>query len=173
LEEAINGAFVGVTNVHTTKDTCYGISDRGPTRYYYRVRYCSGSNCGGWSNVEWVDVVWEQEPNNPYAVANGPLVSGVQYRGYVDDTDDYFWIETKNRGQIQVHLRDFVVEGWLLLYYDKPHLPPAEAGCYLSRAATSCDVTYPGNDPPGRYYIRVFAENNNGSVPYTLWATFP
>jgi hypothetical protein len=181
LQEATNGAFTRATDVRTTTDTCFGISNRPPTRYYYRVRYCSGSWCSDWSNVESVDVVWELEPNDVYTTTtNGPLVSGVQYyQGYANDREDYFWIETSTQGQIQVHLRDFVTRGWLLLYYYNkppilpPHDAPAQAACFLDFAKTSCDIAYHGNDPPGRYYIRVVADHYDESVPYRFWVTFP
>jgi hypothetical protein len=172
LQEATNSDFSGAAGGQTTTHTCYGISGKGPTRYYYRVRYCIGSACSSWSNVESVDVVWELEPNDIYTTTNnGPLVSGVEYYGYPGSWD-YFYIDTSTRGQIQVHLRNFVPDGWLLLYYYEyePLTPPAEASCYLSPARTSCDITYYGN--PGRYMIAVWKYGVNDDVPYTLWATF-
>jgi hypothetical protein len=173
LQEATNSSFTGAADVRTTTDTCSEISRRPPTRYYYRVRYCSGPGCSDWSNVEQVDVVWELEGNNVYSTTtNGPLVSGVWYHGYADDRNDYFWIETSTQGQIQVHLRNFVVQGWLLLYDSKPKAP-APAACFLSSAKTSCDITYPGTPSAGRYYIRVVADYYNEVVSYTLQVTYP
>ena len=55
----------------------------------------------------YTDVLWEAEPNNFYTQANGPLVSGLTYKGQFDsntDFNDYFVFELAAAHNIEVWL---------------------------------------------------------------------
>ena len=165
LEEATNDAFTGGLEVYSGSGTSCAISGRGAARYYYRVKACN-RDCSEWSNVEWVDVLWEAEPNNSLAQANGPLQSGVGYYGYPNDAWDYFNVYVSTIGRITVDLMNHTGEGVQLLLYDQD-------GVLLDRAwqppyHVESDVYW------GWYSIRIYTESGyNSDTPYTLRAVFP
>ena len=78
LQESQNSSFSNAVQVYSDASTNTDLSDRGPTRYYYRVKAHNNYGDSGWSNGQSVDVLWEEEPNNDAPVqANGPLISGL------------------------------------------------------------------------------------------------
>ena len=82
LEEATDSAFSTPAQAYNGPLTQYNATDRGPTRYYYRVKSHNTWGDSGWSNTQSVDVLWELEPNDiAPAQANGPIVSGPIYNG--------------------------------------------------------------------------------------------
>jgi hypothetical protein len=110
---------------------------------------------------------FEVEPNNSPAQANGPLLSGVDYHGYQNDSDDYFKFDTHAAGSITVDLTNVSGGGTQLqLFYQ----------------STSNRVGYAGNSPyhiaytgpSGTYYVRVYTGSGfNSATAYLLKVTYP
>jgi len=168
LEEATDYTFADKVEVYSGPDTSHVIGGRGAARYYYRVKACNDWYCSGWSNVQSVDVLWEAEPNDSLAQANGPLQSGTDYYGYPDDEWDYFSIYVDAAGQIIVDLTNHTGGGVQLLLYDQD-------GVLLVRDYDPSDydyhVEYTGG--AGWYSVCIYTEDHNSDTPYTLRATFP
>ncbi len=167
LEESTDNAFSDTVDIYLGASISHTVVDKGPGRYYYRVRACNGWGCSDWSNVEWVDVQWEREPNDSFSQANGPLISGLGYYGYPDDVNDRFKIHLHAAGQVHAILNNHTGSGdvQLLLYNQSEEFVcrdfewPYEIAC---------------STPAGWYYIRIYTESgHNSNTPYTLQATFP
>ncbi|MDX9953367.1 MAG: hypothetical protein RBT75_04695, partial [Anaerolineae bacterium] len=56
--------------------------------------------------LQYFEGPWEVEPNDTYLQANGPLISGRDYRGYPDDERDYFSIYLRKPGPLTIDLTD-------------------------------------------------------------------
>jgi hypothetical protein len=110
---------------------------------------------------------WEQEENNSPAQANGPIRSGVQYSGYPNDDNDYFYFTTGANGTITVNLTGHTGAGvQLLLYYQLTN------DLKVIDNSAPYEITY--NGAPGNYYVRIYtASSFNNTSPYTLWVTYP
>ena len=110
---------------------------------------------------------WEQEPNNSYLEANGPLRSGQDYYGYPNDEKDYFSIYLRTAGTITIDLTDHTGTGvQVQLFYQTVG----------NRVAGDMDAPYhvEYTGPAGWYYIYIYtAGGYNSTTPYTLRATFP
>jgi hypothetical protein len=110
---------------------------------------------------------WEQEPNNNYLQANGPLRSGRYYYGYPNDEKDYFSIYLRTGGTITIDLTNHTGQGvQLQLFYQSTN----------NRVDYDLDapyhITYTG--PAGWYYIYIYtAGGYNTTTPYTLRVTYP
>jgi hypothetical protein len=98
----------------------------------------------------------EEEPNNNFAEANGPIAPNFDYRGLPNDPDDYYFIESGETSDIKIFLTGLdVSEGQLLVYQQltdsAPVLietsthPPPDINLTISRTA------------PGKYFIVVHA----------------
>jgi len=168
LEEATSSTFTSPTRVYTGTSTCNPISGKGAAQYCYRVAACANWwSCSAWSNVERVDVLWEQEDNDSYSTANGPLSSGVGYYGYHDDQWDFFNIYLTTTGQISIGMATPLGQGAQLHLFDQN---------YIRRKYTVIPphhIEWPG-DANKRYYIGV----GTGAISqppytYTLQITFP
>ncbi|MEW5986174.1 MAG: FG-GAP-like repeat-containing protein [Chloroflexota bacterium] len=118
--------------------------------------------------VDYFDGTTEDEPNNTYEEATGPLRSGQVYTGAPRDTNDYFKIYLLTSGRItiiltgiqpteplQLQLRDHSTS--LIDYIAQP-------GPY--------EIDYDG--PAGLYYIRIYAADPDGDeLQYNLVVTYP
>jgi len=105
---------------------------------------------------------WEEENNNSYAEANGPLRSDRDYYGYPDDAKDYFSIYLCTGGDVTIDLTGHNGQGvQLQLFYQSvdnrvayvPH-PPYH-------------IEYTGL--AGWYYVYIYtASGYNSTTSYTL-----
>jgi len=169
LEEATNDTFAGQVELYSGPNNSHVISGRGAARYYYRVKACNAWCCSGWSNVPWVDVLWEAEPNDSIEQADGPLQSGVDYFGYPNDEWDFFSVYLDTAGQIIVDLTNHTGRGVQLLLYDQD-------GVLRGRdwEPPPYHVEYTGG--AGWYSVRIYIADDtsyNSDTPYTLRTTFP
>ena len=174
LEESGDNRFSDPVEVYSGTSTSITLSDRGPTRYYYRVKARNDYGDSGWSNVRSVDVLWEREPNDSAAQANGPLISGLTYYGRFPsgaDVQDYYFIH------LQQAMR---VELWL------SNIAPGHDYDLVLRNANLQLVGYSGNPgnanehirtgilPAGQYYIQVYNGSGTGSTQaYRLRVVYP
>jgi hypothetical protein len=124
---------------------------------------------------------WEDEPNNDYSQANGPLRSGEDYFGFPNDTNDYFSIYLQAAGSINITLTNQTGAGVeLLLYYQTPfascpnsQVPQDSRVCARDFGAkTNFAVAYNATNG-GWYYIRIFTGSNYNNTKYTLRTTYP
>jgi hypothetical protein len=166
LERATNAIFGDATQVYAGAGTSITTPSQGIARYYYRVKARNQWGDSTWSNVESVEVRWEQEPNYPLAQANGPLRSGIDFYGYPNDTYDYFFFQASSSGQVTVDLANHTGLGLQLVL----------------RTSNGSQVAYDYSPPyhlvatvdPGRYYVQLYAIGNfNTTEPYTLRSSFP
>ena len=166
LERATSATFADATQVYAGPATSTTLASQGIARYYYRVNARNQWGESPWSNVQSVEVRWEQEPNYPLAQANGPLRSGLSYYGYPNDQSDYFFFQVASRGQITVDLTNHHGQGLQLLL----------------RTPAGDPITFVNQPPyqlvaivdPGRYYVHIYSIGNfNTTTPYTLRAVFP
>ncbi len=155
LQEATDATFAGALQVYNGAATSFNAVGKGPTRYYYRIRGIHGAYTTLWSAAQTVDVVWEKENNNTMQTANGPLVSGLTYYGYFNDTDDYFKIEVTQAGIVAVTaqgtggsqaiaLKDAL--GAIICYAYQLSCPVSQAGQYY------IDVYSRADPPPNTQY---------------------
>jgi DNA-binding beta-propeller fold protein YncE len=117
--------------------------------------------------VQYFEGPWEQEPNNAYLQANGPLRSGRDYYGYPNDEKDYFSIYLRTGGPITIDLSNHTgTDVQLQLFYQTP-------GNVVAYDLTApYHIEYTG--PAGGYYIYIYtAGNYNTITPYTLRVTYP
>ncbi len=106
---------------------------------------------------------WEQEPNNTFSQANGPLRSGQDYFGYPDQYD-LFSIRLYTGGVITVDLADHSGQGVSLALYDQSQqLVDQETPTHLEYTAQ-----------PGLYYVYIYtASGHNNNIRYILRVTYP
>jgi len=110
---------------------------------------------------------WEEEPNNPYDKANGPLCSGREYYGYPNDARDFFSIDLYAGGQITVDLTIETGKDVCLQLRDQ------EGNLLDYKCESPYHIEYAGADG-GRYYIIISTESgHNCDRLYILWTTFP
>jgi hypothetical protein len=166
VQRATSANFADAVQVYSGAATTYTAPSQGIARYHYRVQARNQYGSSPWSNVQWVDVRWEQEPNYPLSNANGPLLSGLNYYGYPNDTDDYFFFQVASRGQVTIDLSNHTGIGVQLVL----------------RTVTGDQVAIDYQAPyhlvtavdPGRYYVQIYTESGlNTNTPYTLRAIFP
>ena len=175
LEEATNGDFSDTVQVYQGALTSFSAADKGPTRYYYRVKALAAANQhSSWSNVQSVDVNWELEGNGDLAAANGPLLSGLEYYGWHNDQDDYFKVYVSGNGVIAAQLNsqldakdnngNYVVQ-----------LQIKDSSGNLLDYAVGPNVSLQYTVAAGWYYVRVFTvqEYADAGKQYTLVVSFP
>jgi hypothetical protein len=108
----------------------------------------------------------EEEPNNSYLDANGPLISGADYYGYPNDARDYFSFELLETTPIQISLQGHTGNGvQLQLFYRSTS----------NRVAFVYSPPYQVNlvGQPGWYYIYIYtASGYNSNSTYTLRAVY-
>jgi len=171
LEETVFGS-ISPTVVYSDSDTYAPLSDRGPTRYFYRVKSIGSSDGNRQSNEESVDVLWELEPNNyidgPNAPdeSNGPLLSDLWYYGKPGDLWDCFRFFATSAGRITVDLENHTGQQiHLALFFQIENPDPIQ------------DTTPPYHiehfGAAGRYYACIYSENGDPDAPYRLKANFP
>lgn len=128
-----------------------------------------------------IQALCEVEDNDDYPDANGPLRSGQEYRGYPNDTEDYFSIYLQTTGLISITLRNYTGGGGqLLLYYERPPqtcLNPQEPVvpriCARDYQGPDFDISYSATQA-GWYYIRIYTANNpNSTTRYRLRVIYP
>ncbi len=169
LEEAIDNGFNSTKEIYRGTDTSYAATERGPTRYYYHVKLQGSST---WSAPEWVDVLWELEPNEWDTEADGALLSDLNYFGLGENDYEHYWDcygFSSRAGQITIVLTYTTVPGYqdvqTLLY-------SGSMSNKVGQGSPLVSITYVGN--AGQYYICVVTPDKvKGSPPYTLRATFP
>jgi len=117
--------------------------------------------------LQYFDGPWEAEPNNTYLQANGPLISGRDYRGYPDDERDYFSVYIRKPGPLTIDLTDHTGQAvQLQLFYQGIDNRVA------FDTAPPYTITYDGQ--PGWYYIYIYTGGgHNSTTPYTLRVTYP
>ena len=117
--------------------------------------------------ISYFEGPWEQEPNNSYLEANGPLRSGQDYYGYPNDAKDYFSIYLRTGGQITIDLTNHTGTGTQLqMFYQS----------VANRVASDVEAPYhiDYNGQAGLYYIYAYtAGGYNTTTPYTLRVTYP
>ena len=166
LEEARGISFDNAIEIYSGPSASYVVSGQGPGRYYYRVKACNQWECSHWSNVKWVDVCWEKEPNNECSdQANGPLVSGIDYYGYPNDQWDYFKLDVQEAGMITVELTGHTGKS--------VQLQLREQNCGLLGYDPVAPYHLEHDGPAGRYYVYINTGSGyNSDTAYTLRATF-
>ena len=117
--------------------------------------------------VHYFEGPWEVEPNNTYLQANGPLISGREYRGYPNDEKDYCSIYLCEPGSLTINLTDHTGQAvQLQLFYQGIDNRVA------FDTAPPYTITYDGQ--PGWYYIYIYTGGgHNSTTPYTLRVTYP
>jgi hypothetical protein len=166
LQRATSASFADATEVYSGTGTSTNIDSQGIARYYYRVQARNQYGNSPWSNVQWVDVRWEQEPNYPLTNANGPLLSGLNYYGFPNDADDYFFFQVASRGQVTIDLTNHSATGVQLVLRNAA----GERLAVDNTAPYRLEITV----DPGRYYVHIYAADGyNSTTPYMLRAVFP
>jgi hypothetical protein len=119
--------------------------------------------------VSYFEGPWEQEPNNTYLTANGPLRSGRDYNGYPNDEKDYFSVYLRTSGHIVIDLSNHNgTEVQLQLFYQNTANPPV-----ASQISPPYHIDYTAS-AAGWYFIYIHSAGNyNSSTPYTLRVTYP
>jgi len=115
--------------------------------------------------------LWEEEPNGWFTEATGPLCSGQDYGGDMNDKWDYFYIHVRSHGPIIAHLvfdeGNEPEKDVQLLLYDRNYVLRDYEHChpYL--------LEYP-NASPGVYYLGVYNNLQEPEQPqYTIRVTYP
>ncbi len=174
LQESKSDSFYDATEVYSDVGTGVSLSDRGPTRYYYRVRARNVYGDSGWSNVRSVDVLWEKEPNdNALLQANGPLVSGLTYYGYFPsgtDMKDYFLIYLQSAQTVELWLSNIAAGRDYDLTLRDTALQVVGHSGELENANEHIRTALPS----GFYYIQVYNRSGGGSTQaYHLRVLYP
>lgn len=170
LEEARDRAFtLNVTQPYSGASAFFVVTSRGASRYYYRVRARNAFGASSWSNVQWTDVCREQEPNDGFSQANGPLWPGVVYTGQpntINDSYDVYRFLPSTSGNITIEMTNHLPGTQLQLYKD------SSANLVAYDTSPPYRIDYLGS--PDDYYLVVY--NNASQAPdpqYNLTLQFP
>lgn len=111
----------------------------------------------------------EHEPNNDWNLANGPLRSGSDYYGYVDDEMDIYYFDTTHTGKVIADLMnmpagDIQFQLYSVADLSKPLVYDTEAPFHLE---------YTISVPAGKYYLLIYNTTLNPAVQYTVKVTYP
>ena len=112
---------------------------------------------------------WEQEENNGYLEANGPVRLGRDHYGYPDDQKDYYSLFLRNAGTINIDVINHTGQGvQVWLFYES-----VANGVADDRSLTSpYRFEYTGAD--GWYYVYIYTESaHNSDRAYTLRVEYP
>ena len=112
---------------------------------------------------------WEQEDNDSYLQANGPVRSGRDYYGYPDDQKDYYSVYLRSPGAITIDVINHAGQGvQLWLFYQS-----VANGVADDRSLTSpYQIQYSGAE--GWYYVYIYTESgHNSDTAYTLRVEYP
>jgi PKD repeat protein len=166
LQEAQQGDFTDAVLVYAGTATSHTVSGQGPTRYYYRVLGRNSWGDGRWSNVQAVDVLWEQEPNDDVLIqANGAIVSGLTYYGVISsaaDRQDYFYFDLPAAHTIELWLTDIPDGSNYDLYLRAPADLDHPVGT-SNKSGNADEHILTGVLSPGRYYIQIYNRSATGS----------
>lgn len=114
---------------------------------------------------------FEVEPNNSTSTANGPLVSGVIYRGNPNDPYDLFFFETKDSGPISINLDNHTGVGVQLQLYWQSTTVENRVNYDVS---APYEIQDPGNRGADKYYIFIYSAGNyTFATEYTLRVIYP
>jgi len=99
-------------------------------------------------------IVIENESNNTYITANGPVISGVKVSGSIqpDDTEDWFFMDMDSAGIATVALMSAGGEDLDCYVYYKSDIDSLVYKCYSKE---NPDVGRFNINKPGRYYFKV------------------
>ncbi len=170
LQEATNATFSDATTIYSGPSTSHAVSGRGATRYYYRVLAQNTWTQSAWSNVRQVDVLWEAEPNNTHALANGPILPNLLYYGTFpsgDDVDDYYCLDLTANYHVEIWLKNIPAgqDYNLVLRNASLHV----IGYSASHSNVDEHIRTGAKLPPGRYYVQVHHFSSGDSTqPYDL-----
>ena len=146
------------------------MSGRGAARYYYRVKARNTWAESSWSNVRQVDVLWEAEPNDTYAQANGPIMPNLVYFGTFPngtDVDDYYFFDLSTGYRVKLWLKNIPGGQNYDLVLRDAYLAVVGYSAQPSNADEYIDSQQ--DLAPGRYYIQVYHYSSGGSTqPYRL-----
>jgi hypothetical protein len=170
LQEATHPAFRGASAIYDGGHTSHEVTGRGAARYYYRVRAAGSQGDSAWSNVEWVDVLWEKEPNeDALTQANGPIACGQTYYGILapGDEKDYFYLDLDSRRRIELTLSNISAGHDYDLYLRDENLHPPIG--ISDRRGNAEERIGPRDLPAGQYYVQIYNYSVTGSSqPYHL-----
>ena len=175
LQESNTSDFSDAVQVYSGTETTLSFSDRGPTRYYYRVQARNIFANSAWSDVRSVDVVWEKEPNDDALTqANGPLVSELTYYGHFPsgaDRQDYFFIYLQSAQIVELWLSNIAPGQDYDLTLRNTALQVVGHSGELGNANEHIrTVTLPA----GWYYIQIYNRSGSGSTQaYHLRVAYP
>ncbi|HQI86583.1 MAG TPA: hypothetical protein PKV20_18555 [Anaerolineae bacterium] len=175
LQEAKTSNFSDAVQVYSDTNTSVLLSDRGPTRYYYRVLARNVYGDSSWSNVQAVDVLWEKEPNDEALnQANGPLVSGLTYYGRFSsgaDRQDYFFIYLQSAQSVELWLSNIAAGQDYDLTLRNTAL---QVVGYSGEPGDANEHIRTTTLPAGRYYIQVYNRSGSSSTQaYYLRVAYP
>jgi hypothetical protein len=165
LQQATQSSFANAVEIYAGTARSHTVTGRGPGRYYYRVRARNEWGDGKWSTAQWVDVLWEAEPNDQALTqANGPLVSGLTYYGvFLDGSDvqDYFYVDLPAAHTVEMWLTNIAGgQDYNLVLRDTS----LQAVGYSAQAGNTDEHIKTGVVPAGRYYIQVYHYSSGGST---------
>ena len=164
LEESRDGFSSDAREIYAGTASNHAVTQRGPTRYYYRVKARNAWGDSEWSAIEQVDVVWEAEPNDlALSQANGPVISGLTYYGTFPseaDGKDYFFFELPAAHSVELGLRNIRVGHNYDLVLRRADL--SQVG-YSAQPNNQDEQIKTGTLPAGRYYIQVYNFSASGS----------
>lgn len=103
----------------------------------------------------------EQEDNDSFGRANGPLCYSRDYSGDVNDVYDLFYVNWDGSGALSINLQNFVANEWLQLYYEGDTSNDVASH---NSPSTNFHIDYAGPKPAGRYYIVLFADQGHGTA---------
>ncbi|MFN2284608.1 MAG: Ig-like domain-containing protein, partial [Anaerolineae bacterium] len=175
LQESNTNSFSDAVQVYSDTDTTVSLSDRGPTRYYYRVQARNSYANSAWSNVRSVDVLWEKEPNDDALTqANGPLISGLTYYGRFssgEDQKDYFFVHLQSAQSVELWLSNIAAAQDYDLTLRNAAL---QVVAHSGELGNANEYIRTATLPAGWYYIQVYNRSGNGSTqPYHLRVVYP
>ena len=164
LEESLDGFSSDAREIYAGTASNHAVTQRGPTRYYYRVKARNAWGDSEWSAIEQVDVVWEAEPNDlALSQANGPVVSGLTYYGTFpseDDEQDYYFFDLLAAHSVALDLRNIPAGHNYDLVLRRADL--SQVG-YSALPGNRDEQIRTGTLPAGRYYIQVYHYSSGGS----------
>jgi hypothetical protein len=165
LEEATDPTFTAAQVRYAGPATSFDVQGEGAARLFYRVKAQNDWGDSRWSGAEAVDVLWEAEPNDDaHSQANGPLASGIVYRGAFlsgQDTKDYYFFDLSAPSAVELWLTN-IPEGhnYDLVLRDADLEPPRG----YSGGTGNQDEYLETSLPMGRYYVQVYNTSSLGST---------
>ncbi|MFZ6030297.1 MAG: Ig-like domain repeat protein [Chloroflexota bacterium] len=119
--------------------------------------------------VSYYEALWENEPNDDYQHANGPLRFQQVYYAYPNDAKDYFSFYLPQADKLHIEMLNHTGSGVQMLLY---HQTPVANGEVVRVYNAPYTTDY--NGAAGWYYIYVYAASGyNSSHPYTIEVSVP